>query len=97
MITHDYKIIDDKLVLKTEDDYQAEEERKIKNKILNEIKPLLDSMATQQLGIDKGIDPADSIYTDQEIKDWIKYSNDIAKGKLDSVQPEIPEVYKDLL
>lgn len=94
---HDYKLVNNELILKTESDYENENKNKVRLKILNQIKPLIDSMSTQQLGLDKGLNPADVLYTDDEIKNWIGYSNKIAKGQINAIPPEIPVGYKNII
>jgi hypothetical protein len=94
---HDYKIVDDKLVLKTGDDKTAEANKTLQQKLLNQFKPLLDAMTFQEIAKGKGSSVENIIFTDDEIKNWGDYVGEIANGNLDAITPAIPEKYQNIL
>lgn len=91
---HDYKIINNELVLKTEEDYQQEENLKNCQAILNKLQPLISAINTQKTGFDLGIPEKEGILTQKEMKDWILYISAISKGNINAEMPEISDTVK---
>lgn len=94
---HDYKIVDDKLILKTNEDKKIEINKILQQKLLNQFKPLIDAMTFQEISISKGSDPAKAIFTDVEIKEWGNYISEISNGNINAIMPKIPEKYKNII
>ncbi len=96
-IESDYKIENNNLVLKTDEEKQQENIMGQASKILNKLQPLMIAMNFQENAKSKGSNSANAIFTDNQIKDFGNYISEIAKGNLNIVMPELPEGYKNLL
>lgn len=91
---NNYKLVDNKIVLKTEQDYQQEKTLKECQKILNKLQPLISAINSQKIGIDLGLPEEKGILTEKEMKDWLSYISKISKGDLNAEIPEISSTVK---
>jgi hypothetical protein len=85
-IKSDYKIIEDNLLLKTNEDKKLEKYIKIQNEILNDpvIYKLIDGIHKQNTSINiPGVSATNIIFTATESADWLNWYYSVAKNNHD--------------
>jgi hypothetical protein len=102
-----------KIQLKNDESKKYDKYKIIQKEMLNnvQLKELRNAMTFQKMAELTGSDPANKIFTDQQIIDWGNYFGEIAKDNHDlsgltieqidasvfGAMPSIPEAYEDIL
>jgi hypothetical protein len=89
--------INGKAILKSDENIQKDQIKKIQNQMLNQFKPLIDAMTFQEISKSKGSNQANLIFTDNDIKNWGNYIGEIVKGNIEATMPNIPSAYQNLI